>query len=65
MNQIAATAMDVFPTLAEATAIEARNRRIFDGRSLAWPGNRGKVPPSRARSWCISRPKRLSMATST
>ncbi|MCB1694651.1 MAG: arylsulfatase [Halioglobus sp.] len=35
MNQIM-TAMDVFPTLAEATAIEARNRRIFDGRSL-WP----------------------------
>ena len=30
------TAMDVFPTLAEAAGIEAQNRRKFDGRSL-WP----------------------------
>jgi arylsulfatase A-like enzyme len=28
--------MDVFPTLAEASGVEARNRRILDGRSL-WP----------------------------
>lgn len=30
------TAMDVFPTLADAAGVEPRNRREFDGRSL-WP----------------------------
>jgi arylsulfatase A-like enzyme len=30
------TAMDVFPTLAEAAGIEAQNKRKFDGRSM-WP----------------------------
>ncbi len=30
------TAMDVFPTLAEAAGIEPQNQREFDGRSL-WP----------------------------
>jgi len=35
MDQIM-TAMDVFPTLAEAAGIETRNRRKLDGRSL-WP----------------------------
>lgn len=35
MTQIM-TVMDVFPTLAEATGVEAQNTRQFDGRSL-WP----------------------------
>ena len=30
------TVMDVFPTLAQATGVEALNRRAFDGRSM-WP----------------------------
>ncbi|MDP6977609.1 MAG: arylsulfatase [Myxococcota bacterium] len=35
MDQIM-TVMDVFPTLADATGIEARNERKLDGRSM-WP----------------------------
>lgn len=39
------TAMDVFPTLAEAAGIETKNRRKLDGRSL-WPAiSEGKKMP--------------------
>jgi arylsulfatase A-like enzyme len=44
MDQIM-TVMDVFPTLAAAAGIEARNQRKFDGRDM-WPAiSRGKKIP--------------------
>jgi arylsulfatase A-like enzyme len=44
MSQIM-SAMDVFPTLAEAAGIEAKNQRPFDGRSM-WPAiSEGKEQP--------------------
>ncbi len=44
MEQIMSV-MDVFPTLAAAARIEARNRRPFDGRSM-WPAiSEGKKQP--------------------
>ncbi|MDG1943747.1 MAG: sulfatase-like hydrolase/transferase [Halioglobus sp.] len=44
MNEIM-TAMDVFPTLAEAAVVPALNTRKFDGRSM-WPAiSRGAVMP--------------------
>ena len=44
MEQIM-TVMDVFPTLADAAGIEARNQRAFDGQSM-WPAiAEGKPTP--------------------
>jgi arylsulfatase A-like enzyme len=44
MTQIM-TAMDVFPTLAEAAAISPRNKRQFDGRSMWQAITEGAVIP--------------------